>query len=1278
MTRIPIPDRPCARRRALVEPLESRQMLSATFAHAGEVAMAYDASGALHVAYYDTAARSLKYAQCSAAGVWSPTTTVDAGPQVGSSLAIAVDSSGDTGIAYYDAKKADLKYASFNGSFWSVTRVDTAGNVGQNPSLAFDRANHPLISYFSASGGDLKLAEFDGVHWTKTIIDRKGTAGQFSSIAINPVDGSWAIAYDETTKRQVRLATEAGERLTLVALGKAKAWTTDPSLAFTSGGAPGVSFFDPAAQSLKLTSFAGTFSTHTVEMGKIGAAVSLSFDPLSGAPQIAYADRGSGAIELATGSGGAWSTVTLGLGNAVSVARDPNTNGFSALTNSGSNASIGSALSDPTNLTAAVISNSEIDLAWTDNSTIETGFVIERSSDGGASFAPLAQVSANVTAYADTTAGDGVSYVYRVKAVDMTSSSQWDASNAVTTTLNAPFNLQAVSNADGTVHLSWQESSAGTTGFRVEISPDGIGFASIGLTSASVQQFDDLGASVNQTWYYRVIPFNAAGDGPATAALLVHTAVLSDPANLAATVVSNSEVDLQWTDSSTVQTGFVIERSTDGGASFSPLTQVSENWNTYADTSVGDGLSYVYRVKAVDGASNSNWDASNAVMTALNAPFNLQAVSNPDGTVHLTWQDSSAGTMGFRVEISPDGVGFASRGLTSASVQQFDDSGAHVDQTFYYRIVPFNAPGDGPATAALLVHTAPAAPAGLRVFAEGTSEFELIWSSLSGSATQVLVQSRLAGTSNAFQTLDTLTADQASDIVMLGPDGNPLAPNTAYEYRLVAENADGTLSADSNHAIGSTGLIVPENLSAQTYSATSIGLTWDANSGAATHYNVYLSTDGVNYTLYSPTYQQASTELLPDLQAATHYWFKVTAADGTNESAGVVVQADTLAGTPGAAPTNVSAQISEDNPLYLNISWTNVASDAIGFHIQRSADGINFTTIEDVPATWATYDDPSVVEGTYYYRVQTFSASGDGGISAVASATAFLAPPVNLQATVTTTGTVNLTWTNVSKLATGLQLFAADANFNTILLDGSVDPNATSYSVTQFADGTLLKPGTAYWFYLMPTGDIPSFEPSQWARVVNGFAAPPEVDVTATGNGQLTINWTDVGDETGYQIESSSDGVHYNFVATVGPNVTTYTQSGLPETATLYYRVMALGSGGNSSNTTSARTAVSPNAPTNLVVTPLAGGSFQLTWDDNSSNEDGYAVSFATANGETLIPAQLPANATSCIVTEAELSGLGLPGQQFTVKVVAFRWQGALSTAAEVVGVQALREAHSL
>src|SRR5947209_7997768 len=88
----------CKKERAMIEGVENRRMLSGTFAHAEELAMAYDSAGDLHVAYYDTAARNLKYAERDAAGTWSTVSTVDSGPQVGSSLAIAIDSSGETAI----------------------------------------------------------------------------------------------------------------------------------------------------------------------------------------------------------------------------------------------------------------------------------------------------------------------------------------------------------------------------------------------------------------------------------------------------------------------------------------------------------------------------------------------------------------------------------------------------------------------------------------------------------------------------------------------------------------------------------------------------------------------------------------------------------------------------------------------------------------------------------------------------------------------------------------------------------------------------------------------------------------------------------------------------------------------------------------------------------------------------------------------------------------------------------------------------------------------------
>ena len=64
----------------------------------------------------------------------------------------------------------------------------------------------------------------------------------------------------------------------------------------------------------------------------------------------------------------------------------------------------------PTNLTATAASSSQINLAWTDNATNETGYYVER--DG----TRIATLGANVSSYSDTGRAAGTTYNYRVQA----------------------------------------------------------------------------------------------------------------------------------------------------------------------------------------------------------------------------------------------------------------------------------------------------------------------------------------------------------------------------------------------------------------------------------------------------------------------------------------------------------------------------------------------------------------------------------------------------------------------------------------------------------------------------------------------------------------------------------------------------------------------------------------------------------------------------------------------------------------------------------------------
>jgi regulation of enolase protein 1 (concanavalin A-like superfamily) len=94
-------------------------------------------------------------------------------------------------------------------------------------------------------------------------------------------------------------------------------------------------------------------------------------------------------------------------------------------------------------------------------------------------------------------------------------------------------------------------------------------------------------------------------------------AVPAAPASLTATAVSSTRIDLQWTDSSNTETGFQIERSTDG-QTFAAIGSGAADTATFSDTTVAAGTRYFYRVAAFNGAGLSPY--SNVASAMTNPP----------------------------------------------------------------------------------------------------------------------------------------------------------------------------------------------------------------------------------------------------------------------------------------------------------------------------------------------------------------------------------------------------------------------------------------------------------------------------------------------------------------------------------------------------------------------------------------------------------------------------------------------------------------------------------
>ncbi len=156
------------------------------------------------------------------------------------------------------------------------------------------------------------------------------------------------------------------------------------------------------------------------------------------------------------------------------------------------------------NTDARPASSSAVVVTWGDNSLTEDGFRVERSLDGGASWAAVATTAANVTSLQDGGRSSEQPVCYRVVAFNAHGDS--GPSNADCTAPPAgPTSLTAATAAGTGVNLTWADNSGAEDGYEVQRSEDGVTFGTIANLAANAASYHDAGAtSSTTTYWYRV------------------------------------------------------------------------------------------------------------------------------------------------------------------------------------------------------------------------------------------------------------------------------------------------------------------------------------------------------------------------------------------------------------------------------------------------------------------------------------------------------------------------------------------------------------------------------------------------------------------------------------------------------------------------------------------------------------------------------------------------------------------------------------------------------
>jgi hypothetical protein len=797
----------------------------------------------------------------------------------------------------------------------------------------------------------------------------------------------------------------------------------------------------------------------------------------------------------------------------------------------------------PSNLKATASSSSQIDLTWTDNSINETGFGIERSTDG-VNFTVIAFNIPSQT-YSDTGLAPGVTYYYRVHATnaagDSANSDPASATTLAPTTTTTylsdltwtsatagygsvqknksvagnPLKIRGTTYATGlgthanstiTYNLAGQYNTfVADVGLDDEILSKGTGTVIFRVLGDGVTLFNSgtltnsssvvhIAADISGVQQLQLIVTDG-GDGIdydhadwANAAVLgVPQAPSNAPTNLKTTVVSATQINLAWQNNAANQTGVKIERSTDG-VNFSPVVTVDATATTYSDTGLTGATTYTYRLRATNAVGDSAPSA-----TASGTTFSAAATTTY--LTDLTWTSAVAGFGSVQKDKSINGNPIKLRGTTYTR-----GLGTHASSTIVYNVaglysnflsdVGVDDEVNGNASVVF------------QVFADNVKIYD------SGTVTR----------SSAVQSLnlDITNVQQLKLVVTDAGDG------IDYDHADWANAAVlGVPQAPAN---------APSSVKATVISATQINLAWQNNSANQTGVKIERSIDGVNFSPVTTVGATATTYSDTGLTGSTTYTYRLRATNAVGDSA------------PSATASGTTFSATATTTYLSDLAWTSATAGYGSVQKDKSVNG-----------------NPIKLRGTTYTKGIGTHASSTITYNLGGLYTNFLSD-IGVDDEVKGTATVVF-----QVFADNVKIYDSGTITNTSAVQ-SLNLNITNVQQLKLV--------------VTDNGDGISNDHADWANAaVLGQpavpAAPSNLAAAAISSSQISLSWkNNAVNQTSMIIERATDGVTFAPVATTLANATSYIDTNLGASTTFTYRVRAANAAGPSdpSNTASATT----------------------------------------------------------------------------------------------------------
>ncbi len=589
-------------------------------------------------------------------------------------------------------------------------------------------------------------------------------------------------------------------------------------------------------------------------------------------------------------------------------------------------------------------------------------------------------------------------------------------------------------------------------------------------------------------------------NGKSTSSYSSHVYSPQTPTNLVATQSTVTEVTLSWTlpsgnGSSPSPNAYIVESSVDG-TNFTIVSQIFDAPNL-TSCAIATSDAKFFRIRACDYStcSRSSSDYSNVASLSAKVELANFSYSGESGLYSLDYQVSNkaSGPIMINVYRSANGVStgeildsfvisdssllsMGSHTVTFAPAANIDS----VDGALIATIS--NGQTNAQATTNVV-----AQPTSLAVTATSTSVIHLVWTDQSNGESGFEIQRSLNGvdwTPLISRPANTLSYDDQN-----------LTEGTKYYYRVRATSATEN-SAYCVSGYAATSLKTPSDLRVTSISANQVGLQWTDNSANETQYVIEQLIDGT-WTSIGVAASATTATISRTFVVGAQYAFRVRAVN--NVATSLPSNEFSVTAAWPSAPSGLTVTAASDSRI--DLTWQDNSGNETGFLIQRSEDGISWTTLQNVAANSVSCSDSlNLTEGKrYYYQVKALAAApnADSSFCAAQSAVTFLAAPSNLAVVSISADSVTLSWHDASNQETK---YVAELFVNGVWtqIGGDLSAVTAATHIGQATIASAFEFGKTYKFRVTAKSAVVSSAPSNEATVTATWAVAPQLSIKST------------------------------------------------------------------------------------------------------------------------------------------------------------------------------------